>query len=97
MNKKASISIIVLVIGVVAVCALALISFYVANLKTNNFFKGIYLMEEANSQAEQNLFTNGFSNPIHLEEKKQVLSPGFSGWKPHLIKEKVIFSVDYSP
>jgi hypothetical protein len=55
MNKRADITIAILVIGIVAVCFIAMISFYIADLKTDDNFGGIGRMEKANSRVEKHL------------------------------------------
>ena len=96
LNKKGNLPIIILVLGVLAVCGLALISFYSSNLKTSNNFSGISLIEELNSQIEYNLYqgkpVNGLekTKEIRVFNFKDVFEEGFS-------KKKTIFSVTYNP
>lgn len=61
--KRADIPITILVFGVFAICALALISFYTANVKVSNSFTGIGLMEKMNSKINEYTFykSKGFS------------------------------------
>ncbi len=94
MNRRGSISIVILVLGVLAVCALALASFYSSNFKVKNSFAGIELMEQMNSQLEENSFNGIYSDCAHVEKKVKRLSPEFGfDW----IKEKTLFSADYCP
>jgi len=94
MNRKGTISTIILVIGVLAVCALAIASFYSSNFKVKNSFAGISLLEQANSQAEENFVNSGYSECILVEKRVKRLSPEFGlNW----IKERVIFSAEYCP
>lgn len=97
MNKKANIPIIILVLGVLAVCSLALISFYVSNFKVKNTFVGIGMMEEMHSQIEEKLFEEGYVGEVYIEKPAKKFSPGFEAGEFHLVKEKIIFSVKYSP
>lgn len=53
MNKKGDVPVTLLVIGVFAVCTLALISFYLASIKITNSFAGVSVMENINSVAEK--------------------------------------------
>lgn len=94
MNKLASISIVILVLGVFVVCALALASFYSSNFKVKNSFAGIELIEQMNSQIEENSFNGLYSGCAHVEKEVKRLSPEFGfDW----IKEKIVFSADYCP
>ena len=53
MNKKGDIPVTILVIGVIAVCALALFSFYYSSVSVRNSFMGIDIIENLNSFAEE--------------------------------------------
>jgi len=55
MNKKADITITILVIGIIVVCFLALISFYLASLSTDKNFEGIRKIVRINSNMERYL------------------------------------------
>lgn len=55
-NKKGDIPITILVIGVVAVCALALLSFLSSSFNIGQSFAGVALMEEMNSEIDQYYF-----------------------------------------
>jgi len=52
-GKKGDIPITILVIGVFALCTLALITFYFAEIKIENAFSGLNVLENVNSIAEQ--------------------------------------------
>lgn len=52
-NKKGSIPITILVIGVFVVCTLALFSFFAANISLRNMYAGIDKIEEANVYLEK--------------------------------------------
>lgn len=62
-NKKGDIPITILVIGVVAVCALALLSFLSSSFDIEQSFAGVALMEEINSEIDEYYFYKnmGFS------------------------------------
>ncbi len=92
MNKKANLPIIILVLGVLAVCSLALLSFYSANLKVSNNFAGVRLIEKLNSQIETNLYEG--KSVDNLYEHKNVTAFNF---KDGFLKKKTIFSVTYNP
>lgn len=91
-NKRGNLPIIILVLGVLAVCSLALISFYNANLKVSNNFAGVKLIEELNSEIEMNLYQE---KPVEgLSQNKTV--PNYK-LKDGFFKKKIIFSVVYNP
>lgn len=63
MNRKGDIPITVLVVGVFAVCALALFTFFVADFEMSNSFVGLKIMEEMNSQIDEYLFYKNSGKP----------------------------------
>lgn len=89
MNKRGNLPIIILVLGVLAVCALALLSFYVSNFKVSNSFSGIKLVEKLNSQIEVNLYQGELVDGLH--EEKDILKPKLL----NPLNREVIFSVTY--
>jgi len=68
-NRKADIPVTILVIGVFAVCSLALLTFFISAIKTRESFVGIDLMEKINSQIEENSFYGITSYSTDLEER----------------------------
>lgn len=62
-NKRADIPVAILVLGVVAVCALALLSFFSSSFKLEKSFIEISSMEETNAKMEEYNFykTKGVS------------------------------------
>jgi hypothetical protein len=58
MNKKGSLPIILLVLGVFAVGSLALLSFIVADFKTTNSFVGVGVMKSLNEDLDEYAFYN---------------------------------------
>jgi len=92
MNKRGNLPIIILVLGVLAVCSLALLSFYSSNLKVSNNFAGVKLIEKLNSQIETNLYEG--TSVAGLDEYKKVRNYNF---KDDFLKKKIIFSVTYNP
>ena len=90
MDRRGDIPIIILVLGVLVVCSLALLSFYAANFNVANTFSGIKLVEKMESQIESNLYSG---KPVdNLAPLEKTIPSGFL-W----LKKKVIFSVGYSP
>jgi len=53
MNKRGDIPVTILAIGVVVICTLALLTFIIANLKTNQIALGVSSMELLNSDIEK--------------------------------------------
>ena len=91
-NKKGNIPIIILVLGVLIVCGLALLSFYNSNLKVSNNFVGVKLIEKLSSQIEVNQYQG--KSVDGLNETKEVRNYRFKGG---FLKEKKIFFVTYNP
>lgn len=56
MNKKASVPVTILVIGVFALCSLAMFTFFVSDFKIGNSFVGLGVMQEINSEVEAYYF-----------------------------------------
>ena len=78
MNKRADISIIILVLGVVAVCSLAIFSFYSSKISVENDFVGLGIIEKINSFAEEvKFYKNSEINENSLEVMK-VFTQGIS-------------------
>jgi hypothetical protein len=89
MNKRGDIPLTILIIGVFGVCTLALISFFYSSYLINKAFVGVEIMEKANIQMESHSTDN-----IYLYKKVTVFSPE---WGFNWFKDKIIFSVEYSP
>ncbi|GAI63275.1 unnamed protein product [marine sediment metagenome] len=67
-NKKADIPVTILVIGVFAICALAIVSFLSSSFNFSHSFTGISEMEEMNSKIDEYYF---YKNAGLSEEKIQ--------------------------
>ncbi len=91
-NKRGNLPIILLVLGILAVCSLALLSFYFANLKMSNNFSGVALLEELNAQIEYNSY-----NELAVEGLRKTQSIRTFNFKNGFFKRKIIFSVVYNP
>jgi hypothetical protein len=91
MNKRGDLPVTLLIIGVFAVCTLALLSFFYSSYQLHKSFIGVGVVEQANIQIEANSLGH-----LYTEEKTNIFSPGLTGGI-HLFKEKVIFSVEYNP
>ncbi len=87
-NKKGDIPLTVLIIGVFAVCILAVFSFIYVSYKINKSFVGIEIMEKANAQIEENQLDH-----VYLYKKITKFSLDWGNW----LKERIIFSVEYNP
>ena len=88
-NKKGDLPLTVLVIGVFAVCTLAIISFIYSSFLLHKSFVGTDIMEKANIQIESHNL-----NHLYLYKKVTKLTPE---WGFDWLKEKIIFSVEYNP
>jgi len=92
MNKRGDLPVTLLVIGVLAVCILAFLSFFYSSNQLHKSFIGVEIIENANIQIEENNL-----NHFYDEKKADVFSPGFGGEEGiHLFKEKIVFSVEYN-
>ena len=107
MNKRGDVPITILVIGIFALCTLALISFYFASIKVVNSFAGVSLAEEVNSIGEQISFYKinnpDMINTLGIEKrtnngieyysinKEYNVSDGLLFWK----KDKVLIDIEY--
>jgi hypothetical protein len=106
--KQGDITIMILVIGVFAVCSLALLSFYYSDIKVKNSFVGIELMENINVEIEKYYFYKNLG--IEDEEIKEIMNIIEDGEGKYLFeekkekywefsfdwrKERIIFSVKY--
>jgi hypothetical protein len=91
-NKRGDIPVTILVVGVVFICAIALMSFIASSISIRKSFTGIALVEQLNSQVEEHLFYNPAlpANGTYLEKET---TKGFLFWK----KKIVSFSVEYQP
>jgi len=93
-NKRGDIPVTILVIGVFAVCSLALLSFYISDIKTGNSFIVISSVEKMNSQIEQyscsyNLNADFDKEGNFYQEEK--VWHWYTFWK----KEKLLISVKH--
>jgi len=88
-NKKGDVTVAILVIGILFVCLLALLTFFLSSIKTADDFVDIGVMEKAVLRAEKGDFKTGES---FIEEKKFVREHWYS-----LKKEKLAFSILYYP
>jgi hypothetical protein len=93
MNKRGDLPVTLLIIGVFAVCTLALLSFFYSSFLLHKSFVGVDMVENANIQIEtQNL------EHFYTYKNATKFSPGLSAEEGiHLFKEKIIFSVEYNP
>lgn len=64
MNKKGDVPITILVIGIFAVCSLALFTFILADVRTSNSFVGISELSELNFKINQYKFLESQEVPL---------------------------------
>ena len=89
-NNRGDLPVTLLIIGVFAVCTLALLSFFYSSFLIHKSFVGVGVVEKVNIQIEEDSL-----NHIYIEEKINVFSPGLDGGL-HLFEEKIIFSIEYN-
>ncbi len=95
-SKKAQVSIVILVIGVFAVCSFTLISFLSSSSYLRNSFTGVFLISKMNSEIEKY-----FVNPelVHVSYNSQgqkiLYSEKMQKDKRFFGKRKLLFSVQY--
>lgn len=65
-NKRGDITVTLLVLGVLAVCAFALITFFISSANLSKDFKGVGFIEKANQDYEQR------GECVELEEKAYI-------------------------
>jgi hypothetical protein len=85
-NRRGDIPITILVIGIFAVCTLAILSFISSTISLRNSFVGIDLIEKMNKDIEIT-GSNHFFNSINKGKIDYVLN-GF--------KDELLFSVEYT-
>lgn len=91
-NKQGDIPITILVIGIFAVCMLAILSFIHASVGLRNSFIGIDVVENTNNQIEFKDFQNEDFNYFYQERNKTHASFDYIG---RGFKDEILFSVDY--
>jgi hypothetical protein len=67
-NRRGDIPITILVVGVVLICSIGLISFVSSTTKIRTSFAGIGLVEQLDSQIEENYAKGSVSNPANLND-----------------------------
>lgn len=77
-NKKADIPIIILVLGVVAVCGLAILSFYSSGISVKKDFIGLGMMEKINSLSEEIEFYKSSEIKKDPEKIMEIFNGGIS-------------------
>ncbi len=89
MDKRGDLPLTVLVIGVFAVCTLAIFSFVYSSRQINSSFVGVEIIEKANIQIESHNLDH-----IYLNKKSTKFSweGGFD-----FFKDVIVFSVEYNP
>lgn len=91
MDKRGDLPVTILVIGVFAVCTLAMLSFFYSSYQLHKSFVGVESVENASIQIESNSL-----NHFYDEKRADVFSPGLDGGI-HLFKDRLIFSIEYNP
>jgi hypothetical protein len=68
-NKKGDVPVTLLVIGVFAVCSLALLTFFVSDFRISNSFVGLEIMDKANTLTEEYIF---YSEKLDTEDFEEL-------------------------
>lgn len=84
MNKKADISITILVLGVIAVCGIAILSFYSSEISVKKDFIGLEMIEKINSLAEEVKF---YEDPEINEDPFKIMEI----FSEEISKEDIVF------
>jgi hypothetical protein len=91
-NNRGDIPITILVIGVFAICAFAILSFIISSISLRNSFVGIDIVESANKQIEFKEFNNENANYFYQEINKTRVSLDYL---KRGFKDEILFSVEY--
>lgn len=98
-HNKSNIPITVLVIGIILVCGLALVSFFLSKGDVKKGFVGVYLTEKLNSQVENYIVHGSLvgSNTRFNDKGELVFYQEYKekGGFLFLGKEKVVFSIEH--
>ena len=93
-NRKADIPITILVVGVLVVCALAIISFFVSDLSVRSGFTSIETVEEAKLLGEKISFYN--NTGMTQEEIEKIIEVREDVQGKHVYVEKIGVRVRYN-
>ncbi|MEN7982192.1 MAG: hypothetical protein ABFQ65_01980 [Nanoarchaeota archaeon] len=88
-NNKGDIPITILVIGVFAVCTLAVLSFISSTINLRNSFVGVDIIKNVNNQIEFKEFMNEDANYFYQEINKTNIFPQW------LKEDELLFSIKY--
>ena len=88
-NKRGDVPVTILVLGVFAVCTLAMISFVNSDRNIDKSFIGLGFIEEANMEIEKNNLNHYYEEQI----EKRIVPKLRGKWVEH----RIIFSVEYNP
>lgn len=102
-DKRGELPILVLVIGVIAICVLAIVSFSVSIFNTNNSYYGIRTMQEMNKFIEEyNFYKNAGMTFSEIENIVDVRKDGEDDYiyleqrkNPLSVSSDIVFSVKY--
>lgn len=85
-NKRGDIPVMLLVIGVVGICTLAIISFYISDKNVRGGFEAIELIEEIGLEAEKIMFYERVG--LSQEEINEILNIKEDGQGRYLLIEQ---------
>jgi len=87
-NKKGDVAITILVIGVFAVCSLALLTFFISDFRNSNSFVGLDLMHKLNAQIDEYNFYK--SQGISESDLNKIFEFKYEGDKKSFYLEKSV-------
>lgn len=94
MNNSGDISITILVIGVFAICTLAVLSFVVSNVTLKNSFESVGYVEYTNLQYEESQFNENNIGEFYNEKNLTKFSLDYI---QRGFRDELEFSVKYNP
>lgn len=92
-GKKADIPVMILVIGIIAICALTLLSFFITESRMIGFFSGVSNMQELSSGIDKyHFYKNAGISENNIKNKLQIIQD--SGGQRYLYVEENRTEID---
>jgi hypothetical protein len=85
-NRRGDIPVTILVIGIVGICALAIISFYISDKNVRGGFEALELIEEIGLEAEKIMFYN--NTGLSQEKISEIIEIKSDGQGRYLLIEQ---------
>lgn len=70
-DKKGDIPVTILVIGVFAICSLAILTFFISDFRISNSFVGLEIMDKVNTLSEEYIFYSSKLAPDEFDELEE--------------------------